>query len=84
MLEVTRECLEDAGEANYRGKTIGCYIGSFSQDWLEMLSKESQPWGAYHLSGTGDWTIPNRLSYEFDLKGPRYVCWWKYLLRDKP
>jgi acyl transferase domain-containing protein len=33
FLEVARECLEDAGEVNYRGQPIGCYVGTFGQDW---------------------------------------------------
>ncbi|KAK2748478.1 Type I Iterative PKS [Myotisia sp. PD_48] len=70
MLEVTRECFEDAGLTNWRGKTIGCYIGNFGEDWLEMFSKEAQQWGMHRIVGTGDFVISNRLSYEFDIKGP--------------
>lgn len=36
MLEVARECFEDAGVTNWRGKTIGCYIGNFGEDWVEL------------------------------------------------
>lgn len=36
LLEVTRECLENAGELNWRGKNIGCYVGVFGEDWLAM------------------------------------------------
>lgn len=42
ILEVTRECLENAGETNYRGKSIGCYVGTFGEDWLQSQSKENQ------------------------------------------
>jgi hypothetical protein len=38
-----------------------------------MLGKESQPWGIHRISGAGDFVVANRLSYEFDLQGPRYV-----------
>lgn len=42
ILEVTRECLENAGEIDYRGKMIGCYVGTFGEDWLQSQSKENQ------------------------------------------
>ena len=32
LLEVTRECLESTGETNYRGKLVGCYVGTFGED----------------------------------------------------
>ncbi|KAJ9386802.1 hypothetical protein DTO063F5_3460 [Paecilomyces variotii] len=70
MLEVAREAFEDAGVTNWRGKTIGTYIGNFGEDWLEMLGKESQPWGIHRISGSGDFVVANRISYEFDLQGP--------------
>lgn len=34
MLEVAKECFEDAGVTNWRGKTIGCYIGNFGSKCL--------------------------------------------------
>ncbi|KAG5932866.1 putative PKS/NRPS-like protein biosynthetic cluster [Claviceps sorghi] len=74
MLEVAREAFEDAGMTDWRGRTIGTYIGNFGEDWLDMMGKESQPWGIHRISGGGDFVIANRLSYEFDLRGPRYIC----------
>ena len=71
ILEVTRECLENAGEVDYRGKSVGCYVGTFGEDWLHSQSKENQTSGAF--SGSGDLMIANRVSYEFDFKGPRCV-----------
>ena len=68
ILEVTRECLENAGEIDYRGKLIGCYVGTFGEDWLHSISKESQHHGGYSMSG--DLMIANRVSFEFDFKGP--------------
>lgn len=74
MLEVARECFEDAGVTNWRGRTIGCYIGSFGEDWVEMFAKEPQQWGVHRIVGYGDFALSNRVSYEMDLHGPRYVC----------
>ena len=45
MLEVVRECFEDAGEIAWRGKRIGCYMGSLGEDWCEMSARETQSWG---------------------------------------
>lgn len=73
ILEVTRECLENAGEVDYRGKPIGCYIGTFGEDWLQMSAKESQHSGGYIMTGHGDLMIANRVSFEYDLRGPRFV-----------
>lgn len=71
LLEVTRECLEDAGETNYRGQVVGCYVGTFGDDWLFMSAKESQQGGGYTVTGHGDLMLANRVSYEYDLRGPR-------------
>ncbi|RYP79109.1 hypothetical protein DL771_000087 [Monosporascus sp. 5C6A] len=71
LLEVTRECFEDAAETNYRGQRIGCYVGTFGDDWVQYRSKESQNPGNYILTGSGDYMIANRVSYEYDLRGPR-------------
>ena len=73
LLEVTREALESAGETGFRGKDIGCYVGTFGEDWLQMSAKEQQHTGGYLMTGHGDLMLANRLSYEYDLKGPRYV-----------
>ncbi|KND94632.1 Lovastatin diketide synthase LovF [Tolypocladium ophioglossoides CBS 100239] len=70
MLEVARECMEDAGETNWKGRPIGCYMGSFREDWIEMFAKDSQQDGVYRVSGYGDFMLPNRVSYEMDLTGP--------------
>ncbi|KAJ5100126.1 polyketide synthase [Penicillium argentinense] len=73
MLEVARECMEDAGETNWKGRPIGCYMGSFGEDWVEMFAKENQHTGSYRVTGYGDFMLPNRVSYEMDLTGPSTV-----------
>ena len=74
LLEVTRECLENAGEVDYRGKPIGCYVGTFGEDWLQMSARETQHSGGYILTGHADLMISNRVSYEYDFRGPRCVA----------
>ena len=71
LLEVTRECLDNAGEIDYRGKVVGCYVGTFSEDWLRMGAKDSQHAGRYLTTGHSDLMLANRISYEYDLCGPR-------------
>ncbi|KAI9151270.1 Polyketide synthase [Paramyrothecium foliicola] len=70
MLEIAREAFEDAGITDWRGKTIGCYVGSFGEDWLDLNAKETQPWGMFRVTGQGDFMLSNRISYEMDLRGP--------------
>lgn len=70
LLEVVYEALENAGETDWRGKNIGVYTGSFGQDWLQMQAKDPQDGGVYEITGIDDFMFANRVSYEFDLKGP--------------
>ncbi|GAA83278.1 KR domain-containing protein [Aspergillus luchuensis IFO 4308] len=70
LLEVVRECFDSAGEVNYRGRDIGCFGASFGDDWFENMSRDEQMYGKYPLMVSGDFAIPNRVSYEYDLHGP--------------
>ncbi|KAL1961386.1 hypothetical protein VTO42DRAFT_114 [Malbranchea cinnamomea] len=70
LLEVMYETLENAGETNWRGKDIGVYTGSFSQDWIQMHAKDAQDGSVYDLTSNDDFVMANRVSYEFDLRGP--------------
>ncbi|KAL1597235.1 hypothetical protein SLS60_008817 [Paraconiothyrium brasiliense] len=70
LLEVIYECMESAGQSNWRGSKIGCYVGVFGEDWLDLCNKDTQSFDMYRISGTGDFAISNRISYEYNLKGP--------------
>ena len=72
LLEVVRECLENAGKTAWRGDNVGCFVGSFGEDWLGLDAKDPQNKGLYRITGSGDFVLANRVSYEFDFKGPRY------------
>lgn len=41
MLEVTRECLDDARHTAGSIKRTGCYIDSLCTDWCEMFARET-------------------------------------------
>jgi acyl transferase domain-containing protein len=70
LLELARECFESAGETNWRGRDVGTYIGSFGNDWAEMMTKDPLVKSMYKATGHGDFMLANRVSYEYDLKGP--------------
>ncbi|KAF1949245.1 hypothetical protein CC80DRAFT_581693 [Byssothecium circinans] len=70
MLEVVREAFDDAGENNFKGRTIGCYMGSYGEDWLEMQNRDHQQTGVNRVDGYSDFMLSSRISYEMDLKGP--------------
>lgn len=70
LLEVTREALESAGEADFRGKNIGTYVGDFTQGWEELHGIDVSYLAPYLLTGKADFVLSNRLAYEYDLTGP--------------
>ncbi|KAF6823452.1 polyketide synthase [Colletotrichum plurivorum] len=70
LLQVVWEALESAAETDWQGRRIGCYVGSFGDDWREMHAVDSQDDGAYRLTGYMDFVQANRVSHAFDLRGP--------------
>ncbi|EUC27751.1 hypothetical protein COCCADRAFT_110874 [Bipolaris zeicola 26-R-13] len=70
LLQLARECFESAGETDWHGKNFGTYIGSFGDDWAEMAMKDPLTKSPYKVTGYGDFMFANRISYEYDLKGP--------------
>ncbi|KAJ0168676.1 Lovastatin diketide synthase LovF [Colletotrichum tanaceti] len=70
LLEIARECLDNAGETGWRGREIGCYVGNFSSDWQDDLSMDPHASGLYRGSGYLDFLQPNRVSYEYGWTGP--------------
>ncbi|KAK3685289.1 putative polyketide synthase [Podospora appendiculata] len=70
LLEVAWACLENGGKRDWRGGNIGCYVGVFGEDWLDLSAKDPQHVGMYRITGTADFALSNRVSYELDLKGP--------------
>ncbi|KAF2878487.1 hypothetical protein BDV95DRAFT_624920 [Massariosphaeria phaeospora] len=70
LLEVVREAFDDAGDVNFRGKPIGCYVGNMGEDWGEMMNRDPLSHGPNRIDGYNDWMLGNRISYEFGLKGP--------------
>ncbi|RJE26620.1 polyketide synthase [Aspergillus sclerotialis] len=70
LMEVIWDCMENAGQVDWRGKDIGCYIGVFGGDWRELQSKDSQRVDRSWPLTTGDFGLSNGISYRYDLRGP--------------
>lgn len=70
LMQVIWDCMENGGQVGWRGKEIGCYIGSFGGDWHELASKDPQGIDRTWPIATGDYALSNRVSFEYDLKGP--------------
>lgn len=71
MLEIVRETFENAAETNWRGKNIGCYAATFGEEWGNLHAKDVQQRGFTVYAGYMDLMQSNRISYEYDLRGPR-------------
>ena len=72
QLEVAYEALENAGlpiEA-VKGSESAVYVAAFSQDYASIQNKDLEDFPTYHLTGTGNAIVSNRISYVFDFKGP--------------
>ncbi|KAJ5631672.1 fatty acid synthase S-acetyltransferase [Penicillium longicatenatum] len=70
LLELVWECMESAGQVNWRGKDIGTYVGNFGEDWLEMCLRDPLRMQRLQVFGASDFSLSNRVSYEYDLGGP--------------
>lgn len=71
-LEVVYETLQNSGATNYSSylNKVGTYFGVFGEDWHGMQSRDTLEGGVYQVSGSGDFAIANRVSFEFGFRGP--------------
>ena len=72
MLELAWACIEDAGYApsDFRGSDTGVYIGCCNFDYKVLMERSAPVLDAHFSTGAANTLIPNRISYEFDLRGP--------------
>ncbi|KAL6231642.1 hypothetical protein BDW75DRAFT_247787 [Aspergillus navahoensis] len=71
LLEVVWECMENAGQIEWKGSNTGVFVGTWGDDWQDFLAKDPQQTGGMlNVSGAGDFAIANRVSYEYNLTGP--------------
>lgn len=52
------------------GSQTSCYVGCFTKDYSEMITRDPENGPMYHATGNGASILSNRLSWFFDLKGP--------------
>ncbi|KAJ5549646.1 polyketide synthase, partial [Penicillium frequentans] len=72
ILEVVFECFESAGYSlsKVSGAQVGCYVASFTQDYIALQSKDVEWMTRYSVTGMGTAILANRVSHAFNLKGP--------------
>ncbi|KAL5043621.1 hypothetical protein BDW71DRAFT_216220 [Aspergillus fruticulosus] len=71
LLEVVWECMENGGQRDWENSNTGVFVGTWGDDWQDFLAKDPQQTGGMlNVSGAGDFAISNRISYEYNLKGP--------------
>ncbi|EDW02934.1 fatty acid synthase [Drosophila grimshawi] len=76
LLELTHEAIVDAGinPNELRGSRTGVYIGlSFVETEHEIPNMEPSSINGYCLTGCARAMFANRISYNFDFKGPSFI-----------
>lgn len=75
LLEVTYEAFENGGETweSVSGTRTGVFVGNFCLDHWMIQSRDWDYPRPYAFTGAGTSILANRISYIFNLSGPRYV-----------
>lgn len=73
LLEVVYEAFESSGTTlpTIASRKTGCFAATFTADFQHMATKEPDFRNAYTAIGVDNGMLANRISYAFDLKGPR-------------
>ena len=71
-MEVAYEALENAGMPLQKvaGTQTACYMGSAMSDYREAVGRDFANYPKYHLLGTSEEMISNRISHFLDIHGP--------------
>nr|QED55503.1 TRI17 [Trichoderma albolutescens] len=72
LIETTYEALESAGirQEELKRSNAAVYMAMFTRDYDRNAFKDTLSIPKYHVTGTGDAIMANRISYLFDLNGP--------------
>ncbi|CAN8104989.1 unnamed protein product [Discula destructiva] len=72
MLEVVYEALEIAGlpPSGLSGTDTGVFVGQFTDDYKDMVSRDSDTAMPFSVTGLQRTSTSNRISWLLDLKGP--------------
>lgn len=73
LLETVYEAMEASGTTmeDISGALTGCFVGNFTSDYQKMSVEQLEDTTVYQATGTGVTLLSNRVSYCFNLKGPR-------------
>ena len=74
LLEVTWQALEDAGIPvdDVAGTRTGVFLGVSGNDYVRLQAACHRPVSIYSATGNSVAVIANRISYQFDLRGPSW------------
>lgn len=72
LLELAYEAMEDAGvpAARLAGQNVGVFVGGSSWDYSTISAADLSGTDNYSMQGAALSSMSNRLSYQFDLRGP--------------
>lgn len=73
LLECVFEAFENSGVPldSVSGTNTGVYVGNFNYDYGVMNLKDGDYPEPYSMTGQGVTILSNRISYVFNLQGPR-------------
>jgi polyketide synthase 13 len=85
-LELTWEAMEHARipASALRGKSVGVYIGSSTNDYSFLAMSDPSIAHPYAITGTASSIIANRVSYFYDFRGPSRIRACRRCGRAKP
>jgi len=69
LCEVALQALEDSG-LNYRGFSMGCFVGIGQAEQLGLSTYDFESINQYSVTGSALSIASNRVSFLFDLRGP--------------
>lgn len=74
LLETTYESLESAGVSlkSLESSNTGVYVGNFTNDYRTMQNSDPSLFTRYSATGASSTVLANRISYCFNLHGPRW------------
>jgi acyl transferase domain-containing protein len=72
LLETSYEALENSGHTleSVRGSKTSVYTAIFTRDYDRNIYKDTFDIPKYHITGSGEAILSNRVSHFFDLRGP--------------
>ena len=72
LLEVSYEAIENAGIPieHAKGSDTAVYVAMFTHDYDRNVYKDPDNVPKFHITGSGNAIASNRISYNFDFKGP--------------